>query len=304
MNDHDRSPVCVVRARTILGPLRPPGPRWWPAGLKAILPCAALLAALAASGPGDASSGTINLGALTNATNQYHPLGFFRHVTPGLGSGHLPEVMLLASEFDNGSITEKWAVVKALQQFGVFHGLTPTTGATVCDPHVTDHCTLIPGPATIRLVHASYRSRYLTFDHKDLIDAHQKLLQPLSAAERVVFMRYAYRKPPRRAQSADPNPYWTIAGPHWPVLVVGDYVQTSSSMPITDLEDFGGRPYSFAQLQQALQRNDLHTEGAFVGDVNAEANIIAALICHADGRQPAAICARPIILQLLHRVKS
>jgi hypothetical protein len=40
-----------------------------------------------------------------------------------------------------------------------------------------------------------------------------------------------------------------------------------------------------------------------VEDVNAEASIITALICHADGERPSSVCKRPTIEAILKDVK-
>jgi hypothetical protein len=61
----------------------------------------------------------------------------------------------------------------------------------------------------------------------------------------------------------------------------------------------------FAVIQQSLQRGK-SVGGAvptLVPDVNAEANIITALICHADARHPASLCARPAIRAILQNVR-
>jgi hypothetical protein len=40
-----------------------------------------------------------------------------------------------------------------------------------------------------------------------------------------------------------------------------------------------------------------------VEDVNAEANIITALICHADGERSSNVCKRPTVEAILKHVK-
>lgn len=276
---------------------------WIPSLVRLFRPVLFAISLLMGLGPVYAARATINLGALTDATDQYHPLGYFRNAHAGLRTGVKPIVMFLGSQFDGGSTIERWAVVKALQQFGKFRGMAAMTTLAVCDPHVTDHCVTIPGPATPNITRASYASGYVVFDHKDLLDVRQKRLQSLSPTEHRIFMRFAYRKSPKGHSADAPNPYWTIMGPRWPVVVVGDFVETSPLGPVADLEDWQGRPYSFQQIQRALQQNDVQHFGSAVGPINAEANIISALICYQDREQPAAICGRPFIRSLLKHVR-
>jgi hypothetical protein len=40
-----------------------------------------------------------------------------------------------------------------------------------------------------------------------------------------------------------------------------------------------------------------------VEDVNAEANIITAFVCHADGHKPVSVCSRPVVKRILKYVK-
>jgi hypothetical protein len=89
------------------------------------------------------------------------------------------------------------------------------------------------------------------------------------------------------------------------LVVVGDFgkplpVPTASqgitSSPITGL--------TFQQAQSALASGkDPSPYMTTVLDVNAEANIITALICHADGRQPSSVCNRSAVKLILKHFK-
>jgi hypothetical protein len=61
---------------------------------------------------------------------------------------------------------------------------------------------------------------------------------------------------------------------------------------------------TFAQVQSALiSGKEPWSNSTLVADVNAEANAITALICHADGKKPASVCSRPAIKVILKHVK-
>ena len=62
-------------------------------------------------------------------------------------------------------------------------------------------------------------------------------------------------------------------------------------------------PLSFSTVQQALIHGRVAGSGprSLVPDINIETNILTALICHVDRLQPASVCNRPAIRQLLHR---
>jgi hypothetical protein len=104
-----------------------------------------------------------------------------------------------------------------------------------------------------------------------------------------------------------------------PLITVGGYLQSESQLAIAgDLSEtlpLTPQPgaisagyqtgYSFNDLQQALiTSKDLRPPpNHLVEDVNAEANIMTALICHADGKKPASVCGRPAIREILRSVK-
>jgi hypothetical protein len=43
-------------------------------------------------------------------------------------------------------------------------------------------------------------------------------------------------------------------------------------------------------------------EQSLIPNINAEANVMTALICHADGSKPKSVCGRPVIKSLLRHV--
>ncbi|HEX6510516.1 MAG TPA: hypothetical protein VF221_23040 [Chloroflexota bacterium] len=61
---------------------------------------------------------------------------------------------------------------------------------------------------------------------------------------------------------------------------------------------------SFSRVHEVLvQGQNPRNAPTLVEHVNAEANIIMALICHADGNKPANACNRPVIKAILKHVK-
>jgi hypothetical protein len=105
-----------------------------------------------------------------------------------------------------------------------------------------------------------------------------------------------------------------------PLLAVGEYLQTNSqvvlapdftrTVPIT-VTSPSGQPIQatveaglpFATVQDYLIHDKDPSFSHLVEDVNAEANIITALICHADGKKPEKVCGRPVIRTMLKHVK-
>lgn len=101
-----------------------------------------------------------------------------------------------------------------------------------------------------------------------------------------------------------------------PLIAVGGYIQTvsqivlngdfESSTPIQPGNPASGatyQPLSFDAIYDALARGQNPPQTSLVQDVNAEANIITALICHADGKQPASVCGRPTVKEIVGYIK-
>lgn len=103
-----------------------------------------------------------------------------------------------------------------------------------------------------------------------------------------------------------------------PLIAIGHYVQTvSQDLNPTDLaKTIGNIPtpgqivyqgvdqgMPFDTVRQALATGKDPQGSVLVEHVNAEANIITALICHADGKRPASVCDRPAIKAILKHVK-
>ncbi len=239
------------------------------------------------------------------STEAYFPLSGFHRIPTFLHQGSKPELLFLGVEDSELSDIERWPVVKALDQFGSFSQVTPAK--RFCG---NASCSI----ASFDLSHAEYRSRYIAFVSRDLVDAANGLYQRPSREELALFNRYA--RPPkagsyRDAVLAAANTY---AKSSLPLVTVGGYLQTETQ--IMNTGDFqalvqststtGSAPdLPFAAVQQSLQESK-PVDSAYpslVRDVNAEANIITALICHANGKRPASVCGRSSIKSILKHVK-
>jgi hypothetical protein len=170
-------------------------------------------------------------------------------------------------------------------------------------------------------------------DYKD------RLFQPLTPAENEVFARYArFKGQPYCSKTSAAGhttvyhcskpidyllatifPYSTSPPERTlPLVAIGHYLQTVSQVvgpsDLTKLIPIAPAPgntsYSgvteglpFDTVRQALAEGKDPQNSNLVEDINAETNIITALICHADGKRPASVCNRPSIKAILKRVK-
>ncbi len=168
-----------------------------------------------------------------------------------------------------------------------------------------------------------------------------RAFQPLTPAETAVYTRYvrSRTKPVCTKHDASGNPIryktgrdvtYTCTGyvdyvdasfntgmtRTFPLIAIGDYLQTLSQDMIEG--DFAQpiavtpSPYSLTgqeMLSFDTDRRALVTgkepypSSRLVTDVNGEANIITALICHATKNRPASVCHRATIKQILKYVK-
>jgi hypothetical protein len=268
-----------------------------------------------------AASGIINLGTPTGATSPspVFPLSGFHRAGASLHAFARPELLFISAANDDPSAAERWALVKALDQFGTLANVSTATAPprVVVPPSVRYYGGSVP---TFDLSHATYRSRYLTFVHKDVLDSSNAPYQHLNATEQQLYARYARSSLPSLQHdvdnfrgtmlNADQNPRH-----RFPLIDVGGYLQTESNvlfyldLLLSQTGPTAPQGYpdfaTFDEVQQSLQTGTpapgiLPT---LIPDVNAEANIITALICHADGSRPKSVCGRPTIKQILRHVR-
>lgn len=130
------------------------------------------------------------MGKPSNATGRdvHDPLGGFRRVGPTRYAGPRAEFLWIGSEAgqDGWSADQRWPVIKALQQFGTFSGLRAAPQR--CDLVLGQHSCRVP---TFDWSHAVYRSRYVSFVHRELLDSNSRDYQRLLPWEHKLFVRYS-----------------------------------------------------------------------------------------------------------------
>lgn len=278
--------------------------------------------AVASAAPQRAS--ITDLGRPTNAVPQYVPLGGFQRRGPVLRSGHKPELLFIGTQPDENSAAERWPLVKALTQFGTLTGAKSST-ARYCslDKDRSLLCTP-PYPywrdyPTFNLSHARYTSTYLTFVHKDLIDRDLHVFQTPSRSQRALMTRYL-RMPAHPSKDVlmhlAVNNGYPVNKDVFPLVSVGGYLQSGVDVAVpgamtalpppsaTAASPFAAN-VTFSSVQATLRTGkSVHrTPVSLVHDYNAEANLITALICHADGKKPRSVCSRPAVKSILKHVK-
>ncbi len=251
------------------------------------------------------------------------PLSGFHRGTFAPVTGQKPNLLWIGTELDGAaflpdeaSAVERWPVVKALDQFGSFSNvkaapqpcpIAPATNLKLCRV------------ATFDWSKAHYQSAYIAFDHKDLLDANGRPLQALNAREFAVYKRFARANTSGFKGDRNHILATVFSGPattrKFPIITIGQYVQTVNEIAVPgDFEqavsppnsvqaaDYSGLP--FAQVSNALVTGkEPVVLSRLILDVNAEANIMVALICRADGNKPDRVCGRQVIKQILRHVK-
>ncbi len=305
-----------VRRRLLAGPTaRTRGKRGWGRWLLVGLAVAALSGGLSV-----AAGDILGLGKPTNnvSTISYFPLDRFHRIKQSLRANGKPEVLYLGTMLisDSRSAYIRWPMIKALSQFGTFAQVVPVKRACLGhDIRGNPDCGQLAAPDWSR---ARYSSRYVAFVHKDLMNDQAKLFQPMTPPERALFYRYA-RTAPRFKGDPD-GIISSVFGntPHsLPLVLIGNYLQTAGQIVIDGDFELAYPPppgtptastykdLTWQQVSDALAagKNPPQNAANLVGDVNAEANIMTALICHATKNQPTSVCTRPTIKLILKSVK-
>lgn len=233
-----------------------------------ILAAAALAGAVALALHGNAASVSDNavaagLGAPTSDV-ALPPTGAFNHVGAPIYQGGKPELLFIGAQYCPHCAGQRWAIVKALNQFGTFSNVTSSANDDGTIP-------------TFDLHDAAYSSRYVAFIHKDLEDRNHQPLESLSSDEQALFSQY--------------DPSGGI-----PLVLVGGYALLGDGY---DLSVIQGK--TFTAVQRALQRGD--ASNPLVPAINAEANSITAFICHGDGMRPHSACSRPVIRSIVSHLQ-
>jgi hypothetical protein len=132
------------------------------------------------------------------------------------------------------------------------------------------------GIPTFDLTKASYSSWYIAVDHKDLYSVDDKPLQTLSRREKTLFNRY--------------DPSGTT-----PLLIVGRYALVGQGVAPDDLLN-----RTFSRVQSTLVNNQ---QTGYTKAINAEANLITAMLCSQDGGRPHVFCSATAIKAAQSRLR-
>jgi hypothetical protein len=286
-----------------------------------LLACAVLVISVGAV---IAAQNIVNLGkpVSVQSTNGYFPLSGFRYVPTDSRVHGEAELVFIGTQVDVQSGVERWPVVKALDQFGTFSGVKPDMS--------TFGGLTFPQVATFDLSSARYHSKYVIFDHVDLFGHNSTRLpfQHPSSSELALYDRYAREPKPLLDVGGHPvhDPDHVLATLHnrylpttrqFPLVSVGHYLQTISRLmvegdfqqvvtlqPSDPTSPTKTVTLSFDTVRNALLRGQDPPLSRLVENVNAEANIITALICRADGLQPSKVCGRAVISSILKHVRA
>lgn len=268
-----------------------------------------------------AAAGLVNLGkpAAIQSPDPSFPLNGFHRIGKPYLPKHRAQVLFIGtlSASDGGSAVERWATVKALQQFGTL------SGVRAADRNC--HSRNVAGPCsypTFDWSRARYRSDYVVFDHRDLIGPNNRPYQRLSGRDLSLYNRYSRdRRSPFKNDRYDAFNTVLKAGSGntsrvLPLVTVGGYLQTVSQILLPgDLAVPGTPaptnpqayiplvPLDFSAVHDSLVRGKDPAASHLIEDVNAEANILTALICHADRMRPGNVCHRQVIREILTHVK-
>jgi hypothetical protein len=233
-----------------------------------MLAAAALAGAVILALRGNAASVSKNavaarLGAPTSDTPS-PPTGAFNHVGTPLYQGGKPELLFIGAQYCPHCAGQRWAIVKALDQFGTFSNVTSSANDDGTIP-------------TFNLHDASYASPYVAFIEKDTEDRNHQPLDSLSSDQQAIFSQL--------------DPSGGI-----PLITVGGYTLLGDGY---DLSLVQGK--SFNAVRHAMQRGN--RSDPLVSAINGEANSITAFICHADQMQPQVVCSRPVIRRIVSHLQ-
>jgi hypothetical protein len=171
-------------------------------------------------------------------------------------------VLFIGAEYCPFSAAERWAIVRALQKFGQWSGLKQTMSAARDEPFLN-----LP---TYNFTEATYTSSHIEFVARELKNREFKPLQKLLKTEERIFRKY--------------NPEKEI-----PFLLVGGrFVQIGAGFTP---KIFIG--HTFRQTETELKK----IESEIRKTIDAEGNIIAALLCHAG--LPPELCKETGVAELV-----
>lgn len=297
------SSIChVPRARAV-------GGRW-----RHVVRLVVLTTAIIWTSPVRAAPSITYLGKPTDvlSMNPYFPLSGFHKVKFMPFRPKRPTLLVLASYLGRNSAIECWPLVKALGWFGVLTNVKSTYNSGFGPDEPKSY-------PTFDLSRARYRSHYIRLQYKDLVDQRGKLMGKLANAALRVYTAYS-RPIPKYSTRTDPydlvGASVSMDARSLPLLVFGKYVESASQIlesssfrvPVPPAQSTPGTlgmspALAFEQVRTALIDGKDPPGSRLVEEVNAEANILAAIICHGDGNRPKTVCGRHAIRTIERYVK-
>ncbi len=196
-------------------------------------------------------------------------LGKFMHVTDQplkIPSGK-SLVYFMGSGFCPFCAAERWAIIKALEQFGEWEGLIEDKSASHDEKYLN-----VP---TFNLARAKYQSDTVEFAGKEIADRNFEPLQELDDKDYEILDTY--------------NPDQMIPF----LLVDGQYMQLGA----------GYSPELIQNMSHDKVKAELNNPGSLIGKaINTEIHNIVALLCKATGGKGAA-CSSESIKSLTARLE-
>lgn len=227
----------------------------------------------------------------------------FRRVAKPRYSHRRAEFLLISYPHIGVSDATEWPVVKALGQFGTWGDIRTWDRRCKPVPDLPRPLCTIP---TFDLTTSHFRSKYVAFVHADFTDAAGRCqVDRLTAFQKSVFLKYA-RTPGVNFSSSHPCDY-LVSGtsPHLPLILVNGYVRAGLFLlSLGDFEDNNLEVLPFDTIHDALVSGKDPVPGSPLNyHVNAEANLLTALVCQADKMQPKKVCSRKVIATILKHVR-
>lgn len=256
------------------------------------LPAAFLGVALLLGGCGGSSHAiSPNLGPIATDVPEQSEANFgFQPAGPVLRSRGRVEMLVIDTSWDVGSSFDRWAEVKALNQFGTWQGIRASTVNVPNGKYLT--FVVVPQWPTLDLSSARYSSRFVAFVHRVIQVKQDRPLEKLPATDQVLLSRFGHLGETAYPQKISP----------WPVIIAGGFAMHGivSNPP----ESFSGSAVvTFRWLRKEISGNvDDPEQRYWLTPLNDFASTLVAVICHADGQRPASTCSRPVIRTIEHRL--
>ena len=195
-------------------------------------------------------------------------LGKFMHITdePLKRQGGKSLVFFMGAGFCPFCAAERWAIVKALANFGKWEGLVETTSAGQDEKYLN-----IP---TVSFARAKYTSDYVEFIGRETTDRNFEPLQELGEKDYEILDTF--------------NPDQIIPF----LLIDGQFMQVGS----------GYSPQILEGMDHAKVRAELENPASAVGKaMRAEVDNITALVCKSTGGK-AAVCSSDSVKSLAAKI--